>query len=175
MDFAVKDSGQRRIFESGMQRDIDDDKVNWALVADGPMLRRWAEHLTKGARKYDARNWMKAEGEAELLRFRESAFRHFVQWYLGEVDEDHAAAVMFNINGAEYVKEKMYAKRREGINIAFREAGVSAIAHPADEADRIREVSRSLSEPHFPDRADGKRSDSERVSDGGIGCCCGRH
>lgn len=175
MDFAVKDSGQRRIFESGMQRDIDDDKVNWALVADGPMLRRWAEHLTKGARKYDARNWMKAEGEAELLRFRESAFRHFMQWYLGEVDEDHAAAVWFNINGAEYVKEKMYAKRREGINIAFREAGVSAIAHPADEADRIREVSRSLSEPHFPDRADGKRSDSERVSDGGVGCCCGRH
>src|SRR5690606_28989680 len=91
-EVVVKDSGQRRIFESGMQRDIDDDKVNWALVADGPMLRRWAEHLTKGAKKYDARNWMKANGQAELDRFRESAFRHFMQLMEGDTTEDHAAA-----------------------------------------------------------------------------------
>jgi hypothetical protein len=46
---------------------------------------------------------MKARGLEEYERFRESAFRHFLQWFNGETDEDHAAAVYFNINGAEYV------------------------------------------------------------------------
>lgn len=100
--FNVKDSGERIEFNSGMVRDVDTDKTNFALIADGPMLVRWAEHLTKGAKKYAARNWMLASGVEEYNRFRESAFRHFMQWYLGEDDEDHAAAVFFNINGAEY-------------------------------------------------------------------------
>lgn len=104
MSYEVKDSGERQEFDSGMVRDTTKGKTNWSLVADGPMLGRYAEHLTKGAVKYDARNWMQAEGQAEADRFRESAFRHFMQWYLGDTDEDHAAAVWFNINGAEYVK-----------------------------------------------------------------------
>ncbi len=103
-DFVVNDSGERRQFASGMVRDVDDGKVNWSLVADGPMLRRWAVHLTKGAVKYAPRNWMQADGLEELERFHESAFRHFMQWYYGEEDEDHGAASYFNINGYEYVK-----------------------------------------------------------------------
>lgn len=106
-DFVVKDSGERRQFASGMVRDTDAGKTLWHLVASGPMLQRWAVHLTKGAEKYSENNWMKAEGEAEFNRFRASAFRHFMQWFLGDRDEDHAAAVMFNINGAEYVRDKM--------------------------------------------------------------------
>lgn len=105
--FQVKDSGERMHFASGMQRDISEGKVRYDLALDGPMFKRYAEHLTKGASKYQPRNWMQAEGQAELDRFRESALRHFIQWYQGEMDEDHAAAVFFNINGAEYVKEKM--------------------------------------------------------------------
>ena len=104
MSYTVKDSGKRAEFASGMVRDVDENKTLWSLVADGPMLERYARHLTAGAAKYSPRNWMLAEGEAEYQRFRESAFRHFMQWYYGEVDEDHAAAVWFNINGAEYVK-----------------------------------------------------------------------
>ena len=103
--FDLKDSGERMQFESGMVRDPSAGKTNWSLTADGPMLRRWAEHLTKGAEKYSARNWMQAEGSEEEQRFRESAFRHFMQWYYGDRDEDHAAAVFFNINGAEYVRK----------------------------------------------------------------------
>jgi len=102
--FVVKDSGVREQFDSGMVRDTAEGKTNFALVLDGPMFWRWATHLTKGAVKYAARNWMKARGDAELERFKESAFRHFMQWYNGEEDEDHAAAVFFNINGAEYVR-----------------------------------------------------------------------
>lgn len=105
-DFVIKDSGKREEFSGGMVRDTTEGKINWALTADGPMLKRWAQHLTTGAKKYAVRNWMLAEGEVELLRARESAFRHFMQWYNGERDEDHASAVFFNINEAEYIREK---------------------------------------------------------------------
>jgi hypothetical protein len=104
--FIVKDSGQRHEFASGMVRDVTEGKTDYALVLDGPMFERWAAHLTKGAQKYEKGNWLKAEGEAERQRFRESAFRHFIQWYRGETDEDHAAAVFFNVNGSEYVSGK---------------------------------------------------------------------
>lgn len=101
--FITKDSGERIEFPSGMRRDVTGGKVDYTLLRDGPMFERWAELLMRGAVKYDPRNWMKATGEAELARFRESAARHFEQWLRGDTDEDHAAAVFFNINGAEYV------------------------------------------------------------------------
>ena len=105
--FIIKDSGKREEFAGGMVRDTTDGKINWSLVADGPMLKRWAQHLTIGANKYAVRNWMLAEGATELERARESAFRHFMQWYYRERDEDHAAAVMFNMNEVEYIEEKL--------------------------------------------------------------------
>lgn len=109
-NFTVKDSGERQQFESGMVRDVTEGKVDYTLVYDGPMLDRWAEHLTKGAIKYDARNWMLADGEAEMERFKQSAARHFRQWMRGDTDEDHAAAVFFNLNGYEYVRSRLPAK-----------------------------------------------------------------
>ena len=105
--YAVKDSGKRQEFESGMLREATDDKVNYALVYDGPMLERYAAHLTKGADKYSKRNWMQACTAVELERFREGAARHFAQWMRGDQDEDHAAAVMFNLNGYEYVRGRL--------------------------------------------------------------------
>lgn len=107
MTFTVKDSGKRMTFDSGMERDTQEGKTLYHLVLSGPMFDRWATHLTLGASKYDEDNWMKAEGEAELKRFKASAVRHFRQWYRGDADEDHASAVFFNINGAEYVQAKM--------------------------------------------------------------------
>ena len=105
--FEIKDSGKRQEFASGMKRDTEEDKTKYHLIASGPMLKRWAVHLTNGAKKYSDNNWMLAASEEEYQRFRKSAFRHFIQWYYGNMDEDHAAAVMFNLNGAEYVKEKL--------------------------------------------------------------------
>jgi hypothetical protein len=106
-DFQVKDSGQRAQFGSGMVRDVTDGKPDYSLVFDGPMLERWAVHVTKGAQKYSKRNWMQAEGDEEMARFKESACRHFVQWMRGDVDEDHAAALFFNVCGFEYVRERV--------------------------------------------------------------------
>ena len=107
-DFVVKDSGQRVNFESGMVRDVATDKIDYELPLNGPMFDRWADHLTKGAVKYPdpvpgAANWMRASGVEEQIRFRKSAVRHFRQWLRGDTDEDHAAAIFFNVNGFEYV------------------------------------------------------------------------
>jgi len=110
-EFTVKDSGKREEYESGMRRDTNEGKIRYDLVVPvsmkNPMLKRWAVHMAKGATKYGDRNWEKAAGLPEFSRFRESAFRHFMQWYLGENEEDHASAVFFNIQGAEYAKEKL--------------------------------------------------------------------
>lgn len=108
--FEVKDSGERKSFAGGMVRDVTEGKVSFHRVMDGPMLERWAQRLTDAEKKYPdplpgVANWTLARGDEEYHRFRESAFRHFIQWFKGETDEDHAAAVFFNINGAEYVKK----------------------------------------------------------------------
>lgn len=107
--FEVKDSGTRQQFDSGMVRDTSNGKTQYIRVFDGVMFDRWAQHLTKGAVKYpDVRpgvpNWLLANGPEELERFKASAARHFFQWLRGDIDEDHAAAVFFNINGAETVR-----------------------------------------------------------------------
>jgi hypothetical protein len=107
--FEVKDSGARQEFESGMVRDTTEGKTDYTRILDGPMFDRWADHLSKGAVKYPdvapgVANWTLANGDEDLARFKKSAMRHFRQWLRGDVDEDHAAAVYFNVNGAEYVK-----------------------------------------------------------------------
>jgi hypothetical protein len=109
-EFIIKDSGERTEYKSGMVRDVTTDKIDYSLALDGPMFKRLAKHLTLGAKKYKKRNWMLANGEEELERFRESALRHFLQWFSGDVDEDHAAATFFNINAAEYTKDKLQNK-----------------------------------------------------------------
>lgn len=101
--FITKDSGARQTFETGMVRDTARSKSRYDLVYL-PMLKRWAELMGRGAEKYGERNWEKARTDAEYNRFKESAFRHFMQWFTNEnPEEDHAAAVFFNISGAEHV------------------------------------------------------------------------
>lgn len=106
-DFVVKDSGAREDFASGMRRDTEDDKPDFTLIRKGPMFKRWATHLTKGAVKYGRHNWTLACSQKEYERFIRSAARHFEQWFDGDRDEDHAAAVFFNICAAEYVRGRL--------------------------------------------------------------------
>ncbi len=81
-----------------------------ALITDGGLsavIDRYTVLMMKGAVKYSEHNWLKAEGEAELNRFIASFCRHLVKYFRGEADEDHLAAMVFNLNGAEYVRNKM--------------------------------------------------------------------
>lgn len=118
--FETKDSGARAEFDSGMVRDTEEGKPRFDLmVPDGvpyeeQMLKRFADLMARGAEKYTERNWEQANSSAELNRYKSSAFRHFMQWLCGEEDEDHAAAVFFNLTAAETVKTKMKNKPRSG-------------------------------------------------------------
>lgn len=108
-NFAVHDGGSRITYPSGMCREGADGKLQYWRILEGPMLDRWVRHVTRSAQKYPdvhvgRSNWTLAESEEEYQRFIESAFRHFIAWARGERDEDHAAAVFFNINGAEYIR-----------------------------------------------------------------------
>jgi len=110
--FVIKDSGERTKFASGMVRDTQEGKIDYDKIWDGPMADRWAEHLTKGAVKYPdlpdgTPNWMLANSEVELCRFRKSFWRHARQLMKGDRSEDHAAAIFFNINGYEYALEQI--------------------------------------------------------------------
>lgn len=114
--FVVKDSGERKTFSSGSVRDTATGKIKWSRITFGPMMRRWAQHLTTAEEKYPdvapgVPNFSRIESEEELFRYKESAFRHFMSWFFDEVDEDHAAATFFNINGVEIIKAKRLAKQ----------------------------------------------------------------
>jgi hypothetical protein len=110
--YITKDSGQRKTFATGMVRDISAGKPRYDLISpltlplEKTMTYRHAMLMARGAEKYGDRNWEKARTDEEYARFKQSAYRHFLQWFHGEDDEDHAAAVYFNIAGAEYVQQQ---------------------------------------------------------------------
>lgn len=114
--FVTKDSGKRQNYKSGMRRDLQKGKARFDLIIpetekyEETLLYRWAGLMERGAVKYGFRNWEKANSKEELDRFKASAIRHFMQWFSDETDEDHAVAILFNINAAEYVKNKMSKK-----------------------------------------------------------------
>ena len=68
--------------------------------------------MERGAQKYGARNFQLAKTQEELDRFKASALRHMMQWQCGETDEDHSAAVAFNLMAAEYVKWRMANEKK---------------------------------------------------------------
>lgn len=122
-DFETKDSGERAQFESGMQRDTEAGKPRFDLMLpldvpyDEQMVTRLAALFGRGAVKYDSRNWEQANSFEEMARMKSSAFRHFMQWMAGETDEDHAAAVMFNIIAHETTAYKVAAAERDGLTV----------------------------------------------------------
>jgi hypothetical protein len=145
--FTITDSGERQQFAGGMQRDTAEGKPNFLSARFGPMYRRWVEHMTKGRTKYPdsslgTPNWTLARGPEEYIRGKESAARHFEQWLAGERDEDHAAAVFFNINLAEYVLEL-----DPTIDPALG-AGVAPV--PSMSVERTSDFQRALDEPKHP-------------------------
>lgn len=116
-NFVTLDSGKRQEYGSGMRRDLQDGKPDFNLMLIPGMpyaeqyLTRIAALYERGANKYGRRNWQLANSEEELDRFKSSAFRHFMQALTGETDEDHWAAVFFNINAIimlEYKLKKQY-------------------------------------------------------------------
>jgi hypothetical protein len=115
--YETKDSGKRQEYKSGMNRDLQEGKPRFELITplncskESSMLYRWAMLMERGMTKYGYRNWEKANSEEELQRFKQSAMRHFMQWINDwDKDEDHASAVMFNIQAYEWLRGKLNEK-----------------------------------------------------------------
>jgi len=92
----LKDSGERRQFDSGAVRD---------RAAGKPLLNlipAWSEFaygwiMEAGARKYAARNW---ESGMPIGEYLESAQRHVAQYKAGFRDEPHLWQAFWNIGCA---------------------------------------------------------------------------
>ena len=103
--YETKDSGKRVDYKSGMRRDTQENKPRYDLIYL-PGLKRLAELYQRGAVKYGDRNWQLANSKEEYIRFKASAFRHFIQAMNNEDDEDHKSAVIFNLFAMMMLEEK---------------------------------------------------------------------
>jgi hypothetical protein len=103
----IKDSGTRRQFETGAVRDCAAGKGRMDLL---PMrtLIRLAQHFEDGATKYGDDNWRKG---INLRCFADSAFRHLCKFMIGQRDEPHLIAAIWNL-ACLYETEAMI---REGL------------------------------------------------------------
>jgi|SRR5579871_261819 len=91
-NFVVKDSGERRVFSSGAQRDAASNKGFFHLIPYYP-LERVAMLYQAGAIKYGKNNWRKG---MPCSVFFDSCARHLMKLADGWEDEDHAAAILWN-------------------------------------------------------------------------------
>lgn len=98
----LKDSGERRQFDTGAVRDRAVGKGRFDLIAT-QMLLRLARHYEAGAVKYSDRNWEKG---MPFSVYVDAAFRHLVKYIAGWNDEDHAAAIIWNIAAIMFQEEK---------------------------------------------------------------------
>lgn len=144
--FVVKDSGARSVYASGMVRDTQDGKPRFDLLRprDVPFsaqfMTRLALLMTNGAGKYGFRNWEQADSREEVERFEGSAERHLNQYLAGDDDEDHAAAVVFNLLAAETTRWKIADAARE----------TRAILDDPETMDAITEGERGSLPSYFP-------------------------
>jgi dATP/dGTP diphosphohydrolase, N-terminal len=101
----LADSGARQVTDNGFMREPEIDKPDYLRVLQArgldlvpaELIERIAEHYFQGGLKYTPNNWMRGTDSESLERNRRSAARHFVQWLHGETDEDHLAAVVWNL------------------------------------------------------------------------------
>jgi len=102
-DFFVRDSGERKQYETGAVRDTSTGKGRFDLIPAYPLFRL-AKLYEAGAIKYADRNWEKG---IPTGRFFDSAFRHLMNYADGDRTEDHLAAVMWNIAGMIWTQEQV--------------------------------------------------------------------
>lgn len=118
MEFEIKDSGDREHLGDVGVRDTEEGKLDWTNLYRWfePMATRYVAHMTKGRAKYaDVNfqpNWTYFPMTREVLaRTERSLARHFELYMAGAHDEDHAAAIMFNLNLAERIKRHLAEDR----------------------------------------------------------------
>lgn len=106
----LKDSGQRKQYEGGGLRERA--RMSRFDLLPVPPLERWAEHLGRGALKYADRNW---EQGLPLDDFIDSALSHLLSFMSGDREEDHLAAVLWNIGAYITIEEKVLNGKQKAL------------------------------------------------------------
>ena len=103
----MKDSGERTEFETGSVRDKTVGKGRFDLI---PFiaLERHAKWSEKGVKKYGERNW---ELGQPLAGYLNSGSRHLLKLMDGQEDEDHLAAVLWNVSAYIWTENEIIEGR----------------------------------------------------------------
>ena len=102
MKSEILDSGERREFETGAVRDMQEGKGRFDLIPWN-VIMRLAKHFEKGALKYGENNWKKGISANSYI---DSAFRHMSKYTDGWDDEDHLIAAIWNLVCLAWTEEK---------------------------------------------------------------------
>ena len=105
----IKDSGERRVFANGFQRDMSEGKGRFDLLPWGAIWEV-AKHCEEGAKKYGERNIDKGCPQNSLI---DSAMRHLAEYTMGFTDENHLRAAAWNVMWA--LQQNVY--RKDMLNI----------------------------------------------------------
>lgn len=109
MDFkkVQQSNKEEQKFNTGSKRDSREGKGRYDLIS--PIaLKRLAVHYENGARRYQPRNWERGQ---PMSRYFDSAVRHLYTYLGGSRDEDHLAAVVWNVMAMIHTEELVSAKK----------------------------------------------------------------
>lgn len=107
----IKDSGNRREFETGAVRDMPDGKGRMDLLPWAAIIEV-SKHCEAGAKKYGEHNVDKGIPTSSLC---DSAARHLAKYMDGQTDENHLLAAAWNLLWAV----EMTLKKPEMVNTPF--------------------------------------------------------
>lgn len=116
-NYVTKDSGKKSEYGDGMVRDTTEGKPQFPLLFpkgvpyEDQLITRVAELYMRGGIKYGARNWEKSRTEESLAHHEDALMRHVIKFLIGTEDgEDHAAAVVWNVNAVDLTRRKIQEK-----------------------------------------------------------------
>ena len=96
----LPNSGQKKVFETGSQRDGDVGRGRYHLIPP-EALRHLARRFEAGGVAYGDNNWMKG---MPLGRLFDSMMRHLLAAAEGDEKEDHLGAILWNASAWIWTK-----------------------------------------------------------------------
>ena len=113
----IKDSGNRREFETGAVRDVQEGKGRFDLMPWAALMEV-AKHCENGAKKYGEHNVDKG---LPTSSFMDSAIRHLAKYIDGWTDEPHLISAAWNILWAIQTE----IKHPELKNVPWKESSIA--------------------------------------------------
>ena len=105
-------------FKSGAIRDSLDGKEDYVETVSFTALKRFAQYMTGKKSKYGVGNFKKgidiSSYEGSLMRHVQKYFENKYEQGIVEVNEDHLAAIVFNVFGIMHEEERVKKVRWSG-------------------------------------------------------------